>query len=259
MRTVRWLLPALLFPVVMPAQSPSTTSSSARWADSLRREIEAGTIEANEARLRDAMALADRALTAAPNDPLLQHYKGYALYRSASVHIGRGKEKEAKPLLEEAERLLERSGGTLEMAETFALRSAVLGQLIGVSGNPLAGMRLGPRASGEMDRAMGLGASNPRVWLLHGISAVFTPGMFGGGLDKAEERLRKAIALYANDHPAPPLPAWGLADAHAWLGQVMERRGRRADAVAAYERALEVEPNYRWVQGLLAKARQSGE
>jgi tetratricopeptide (TPR) repeat protein len=256
MRIVRWLVPALLAPVAAGGQSAAGPTGSAQWADSIRREVEGATIESNDQRFRDALALADRALTASSNDPLLLHYKGYALYRQASIHIGRRQEKEAKALLEQADEVLEKSAAKLPMAETHALRSAVLGQLIGLSSNPLAGMTMGPRASGQMDRAMELGPSNPRVWLLHGISGIFTPGMFGGGLDRAEERLRKSIELYERDRPAPPAPAWGLADAHAWLGQVMERRGKREEARAAYEKALEVEPDYRWVQGLLAKVQQ---
>ena len=46
------------------------------------------------------------------------------------------------------------------------------------------------------------------------------PAAFGGGLDRAEALLKKALDLYGADAPQPPLPAWGRADAHIWLGQV---------------------------------------
>ena len=224
---------------------------SAKWADSARLEIEAANTAGDGARLANAVAMLDRALTVVPNDPLLLYYKGYALYRESSTLTGRGRNKEAKAELEEADRVLERSAKAQPTADTHALRAAVIGQLIGVSGNPLAGMRLGPKSSSEMERAEELGPNNPRVWLLKGLSAIFTPGMFGGGLDKAERYLEKSIELYATAAPAAPAPSWGHADAFIWLGQVRERQKKFDEARAAYVRALEIQPDYRWVSGTL--------
>jgi tetratricopeptide (TPR) repeat protein len=164
----------------------------------------------------------------------------------------------AKQELEAADQALDLSTKGLAMPESFALRSSVTGQLIGLSNNPMAGMTLGPRATGYMDRALELGPYNPRVWLMHGMSAMFTPKAFGGGLDKAEERLRKAIDFAAADRPAPPAPSWGLADAYAWLGQVLERENKLDDAKAAYRKALEVWPDYGYAKMLLAKAEGGG-
>jgi tetratricopeptide (TPR) repeat protein len=226
-------------------------AGSSTWADSARREIEVANAQGDRARLAGAVATLDRALTVVPNDPLLLYYKGYALYRESGVLTGMGKEKEARAELEEADRLLERSNKVKPTADAHALRSAVIGQMIGVSGNPLAGMRLGPRANAEMERAEELGPKNPRVWLLKGLSAIFTPGMFGGGLDKAELNLNKAIELYATDRPTSPEPSWGHADAYVWLGQVRERQKKPDEARAAYQRALEIEPDYAWVKRVL--------
>ena len=50
-----------------------------KWADSARREIEAGSAEGSMERLKAARAMLERALTAFPNDPLLWHYQGYEL------------------------------------------------------------------------------------------------------------------------------------------------------------------------------------
>lgn len=225
-----------------------------RWADSARIQIELANSRGDIQQLRASRALIERALTAFAGDPLLEHYAAYELYRESTLLMGRNGAKEAvyRPLLEQADSLLEHSASRLQLPETYALRSAVLGQLIG--SNPLRGMTLGPRSGKAMDRAMELGPNNPRVWLLSGIGAMFTPGMFGGGLDKAEEHLRKAVALFAADRPAAPLPAWGHAEAYIWLGQALHRKKQNEDARVAYAKALELEPDNGWVRSVLLPA-----
>jgi tetratricopeptide (TPR) repeat protein len=243
----RLLLATVLLSAVAEAQA---LTGRDKWADSARIEIDAAMPAGDVARIRQAGAMLERALTVFPDDPLLLHYLGYSRYREANLMRGKQvDEKQYRPLLEVADSLLERSATKLELAETYALRSSVLGQLIG--SNPLRGMTLGRRASSAMDRAVELGPDNPRVWLLRGISAIFTPGLFGGGLDKAEDYLSKAIALFPNDTPAPPMPAWGRAEAYIWLGQMHQRRDRIDEARKAFNAALELEPDNGWVKYVL--------
>jgi tetratricopeptide (TPR) repeat protein len=245
------LLPTIFISSVATAQS-AQLSPRDRWADSARLSIEAAYGRGDIEQLRSARALVERALTAFAGDPLLQHYYAYALYREANLLTGRRRnDEEYRPLLERADSVLEKSASKLQLPETFALRSSVLGQLID---NPLRGMTLGPRSSSAMDRAIELGPRNPRVWMLRGVGAMFTPAMFGGGVDKAEQYLRKAIALFADDRPAPPLPAWGHAEAYAWLGQALHKQKRIDDARTAYAKALELQPNNGWVRHVLLPA-----
>jgi tetratricopeptide (TPR) repeat protein len=255
---------AALAPEPLPELDPSAASLApgAGWqlagrdllADSARREIEAGAARADRARLVAARALLERALTAFPDDPLLLHYQGYALWREAALVLGTGTPRDARPLLQEADRVLERSAARLRLPESYALRASVLGQLIGTSRNPLDGMRLGPRSSSLMEQAEAAGPQNPRVWLLRGMNAMYTPGMFGGGMDRAEASLQRALTLLAADRPAPPLPAWGEADVHIYLGQVYAKQGRTEEARAAFERALALQPGNPWVRQVLLPA-----
>jgi tetratricopeptide (TPR) repeat protein len=80
---------------------------------------------------------------------------------------------------------------------------------------------------------------------------LFTPKMFGGGSDKAEQDLRKAIVLFETDRPVAPAPSWGRADAYIWLGQALQKEEKPAEAKAAYEKALEIQPGNQWVQRVL--------
>jgi tetratricopeptide (TPR) repeat protein len=252
--------------VLLPTIFIATAASSAtaqlsprdRWADSARVTIEAAYSRGDAQQVRGARALVERALTAFAADPLLQHYYAYSLYREATLLMGmkRG-ENEYRPLLEQADSLLEQSASKLALPETHALRSSVLGQLIGT--NPLRGMTLGPRSGSAMDRAIELGPRNPRVWMLRGVGAMFTPSMFGGGVEKSEEYLRKAIALFPDDRPAAPLPAWGHSEAYAWLGQILHKQRRIDDARAAYAKALELQPENGWVRHVLLPALDRAE
>lgn len=234
-----------------PAANAQELTGATRWADSARLEIEAANLMADTARFAAVRVLLERAMTAYPDDALLLHYKGYALYREATVRMGRWSQ-DVGELLRESQDALEASAAGAEMPETFALLASVLGQRIG--SNPIRAMTLGPRSGSMIDRAVELGPDNPRVWLLRGMGAIFTPGMFGGGLDRAQEYLERAASLFIEDSPAPPLPAWGEDEAYAWLGQVHARAGRESEARAAYMKALEIEPENGWVRHELLPA-----
>lgn len=224
----------------------------AQIADSAHRLIDAARKAGSTAGLADATAFLERGLVAFERDALLLHYKGYSLYVAATLTAGKDGQN-PRALLEGAQAALESSARTLKLPETHALLSAVIGQQIGA--NPLRGITLGPRSKSAMERARALGPENPRVWMLDGIGAIFTPGMFGGGMDKAEQRLRRAVELFARQtDPAPPTPRWGRAESHAWLGQVFQRTGRPDSARVHYRRALELEPDNGWIRNVLLPA-----
>ena len=217
-----------------------------QWADSARKAIETAQLAGNLEGLTAARALVERALTRFPGDAWLLHYRGYALYREATLRMGRYQEKDVDTYLAQAEQSLEASAKARPLAETYALLSSVIGQQIG--SNPIKGMTLGPRSNGVMDDAVERGPNNPRVWLLRGIGARYTPRMFGGGSERAEEYLRKATTLFESDAVQPPAPAWGHGEAWMWLGQVLEEREQWDQARKAYERSLAIEPKNDWVK-----------
>jgi tetratricopeptide (TPR) repeat protein len=232
-----------------PAQNALTAD---QWADSARRAIAEANLSGNLDGLVQARALVERALTRFPGDGWLLHYRGYALYSEATLRMGRYNEKDVDKYLDEAESSLTASAAKLPQPETYALLSSVIGQQIGA--NPIKGMLLGPKSNNAMDDAVERGPNNPRVWLLRGIGARFTPKMFGGGDEKAEQYLRRAIQLFEQDRPVAPAPAWGREEPWIWLGQLYEEHKKWNEAREAYQKAAEIEPRNAWVkESLLAE------
>jgi tetratricopeptide (TPR) repeat protein len=227
------------------AQAPVPLSAF----DSVRHEIDRAVMLGDAARL--AGSRDHSALTTAKDDAWTLHYRGYTFYREAALRAQHG-DGSSGPLLDRARTALERSLALQPIAESHALLSSVLGQMIGK--NIFKGMTLGPKSTEQMDRAVTLAPKNPRVWLLRGIGAIYQPSAFGGGMDKAETYLRRAIELFPDDHPSSPAPSWGQADAYAWLGQVLAKRKDMSGARAAYAQALAIEPENHWVRTTLLPA-----
>ncbi|HUQ84008.1 MAG TPA: tetratricopeptide repeat protein [Gemmatimonadaceae bacterium] len=246
-----WMTASVLAIATPTLAQGQQLTGTAKWADSASREIDAANASGDLNRLTTAAAMLDRVLTVTPNDPLLLYYRAFALYRTSTIYTGMKKTDEAKRVLDEADLLLEQATAKSPTAEALALRSAVMGLMIGSSGNPLSGMTLGPKAGGLLDRAKEMEPKNPRVWLISGMSAMFTPKMFGGGTDRAEQELRKAIALFETDRPAAPAPSWGRPDAFIWLGQALQKNDKIDEARTAYQKALELQPGNQWVQRVL--------
>lgn len=222
-----------------------------RLADTLRRQIEDAVATNDGSTLRRTRVAAERAASAHPEDVWLAYYRGYAVFREAGYLLGTSRIREFGPVLDAATADLERSLKRAPSADGWALLSALQGQRLTASGSTLTAIRLGPAVLRAVGRAEEAGPQNPRVWLIKGINAFNAPGAFGGGMDKAESHLRRALALFGTDRPASPLPAWGLADAWIWLGRSLQAQGKRAEARAAYTAAAQLQPRNTWVTEIL--------
>lgn len=235
----------------------SSLNGRDKWADSAGTLIDVAVRRGDVDLLNDANLLLDRALTAFPNDALLLHYRGYALYRKATLQIVGGAERPlARQTLHDAIRALDQSSAQLPLPESYALKAMVLGQMIGGASDPAAAaMDLGPQAAVASEKALALGPDSPRVWLLQGITSFFTPAMWGGGMEKAEHEVSRSLALFANDSARAPMPHWGHAEAYIWLGQVYVKEGKRAEALAAFKSAEGLEPDNVTVKQFLTTLR----
>ena len=253
MRFLLNLVVSCLFVASVPcldAQTPAAAPVAA--VDSIRLSIESAVDSGDLVGVEASVALIDRALALYPADAMLLHYRGYALYRAGTLVFGRYGSGRARPYFEQAANVLEPLSRGTTIPETHALLSAVYGMQIATSRVPMvAGIRLGSKSNSAMDRALAAAPQNPRAWIIRGIGAFNTPKSFGGGLGNAASYLKKGLTLLDTDAPAAPLPRWGRADAHAWLGQVYAKEDRRDEARAEFQAALALQPRNAWITTVL--------
>jgi len=172
------------------------------------------------------------------------YLRAYFDWRIAGL-LDDSQKKQRKAILKDARRELSRAlENNPEDAEVLALRGSVIGQSIT---GAFSGMRLGPKASRDLDNAFELAPANPRVALLRGINFYFTPAAFGGGKDKAESEFARARALFADADSDSGWPDWGQVDVLAWLGQMLAEQGKSEEAAAIYDEALRLDSDHHWI------------
>ena len=113
-------------------------------------------------------------------------------------------------------------------------------------------MLLGPRVGKAAQKAKQLAPDNPRVVLSAAISDFNTPEMFGGNKEKGLQGFQRAAELFAQEEPTDHIqPVWGHREAYAWLGIAYQNQGELESARAAFEKALEIDPDFGWVKDWL--------
>lgn len=224
--------------------------------DALVHDIERAQLVGDAEELLTSREELLASLESDPRDTDVRYMLAYVDWRL--VHLPGTEEEARDALLERAQQALERN---LELnpddVESRALLSGVLGERIGEM--PIRGMVMGPQADSHLRRAAEVAPDNPRVVLQQGISALFKPAMFGGSVERAEERLRRARALFAEQPDDAPWPSWGRIDALSWLGHTLVRQERYDEARAVYEQALALEPNAAFITEYLLPELEAAE
>ncbi|MGM0589479.1 MAG: hypothetical protein ACQETE_13745 [Bacteroidota bacterium] len=175
------------------------------------------------------------------------YYQAYIHYRLATLFEDEIKQERDK-LIEQAVDWLQvalSEENVKHKADMYALLSSCYGILIG---GPFSAMSYGPKAQEAMNKAKQFGPANPRVYLLDGIGKMYTPAMFGGGLERAERLFQQSQMYFEQERDAdPPMIAWGQAEIFVWIGRLREQKGDYRSAQTAYQQALSIVPNFKWI------------
>jgi tetratricopeptide (TPR) repeat protein len=134
------------------------------------------------------------------------------------------------------------------VADTHAFMAALCALRSGLGATST--QDLAARVAAELGRAKALDPDGPRVLLLAGVTAALAPAA-GGGPEAAEQQLRRALDLLPRAATGFVWPAWTSADAAAWLGRLRQQRGDVTGARQAYEEALRLRPDDRWIAQVL--------
>lgn len=139
-----------------------------------------------------------------------------------------------------------------ESADALALRSVCLLTPLATASAyaPLASHR----ARHDLEKALRLGARNPRVILVDAMRDYELPPSAGGDKERALPKLRRAVTAFESERGSvEPLPGWGAADAWLLLAQDLLDHGDPVAARDALERALLIAPQFAQARRLMAK------
>lgn len=178
-------------------------------------------------------------------DAALAHYR---LSLSASL---KQQSELAESALDDSMKLLEiLKSEQPNNVEVKALLAQVYGFKIAL--NPIKGVIYGGKSQQTLQEAEILEPANPRVLLVKGIGAVNTPPIFGGSKALALKSFNESINayksdLYSNYH-------WGHSEVYTWRGLLHSQQGKQNKAIADWQAALKIDPDYGWAKSLLAEA-----
>ena len=97
----------------------------------------------------------------------------------------------------------------IDTSEVLVLKANIWGMQIALKPMKL-GPTLGPLSDKVIKDAEKINPDNPRIYLLQGQNAYYTPPMWGGDKDKAYELLKKARNLFETFKPSSSIsPRWG--------------------------------------------------
>lgn len=238
----------LLWPLIGFGQ-PGSVQQSLLTA---KMYIQQGGNQASKENFEQAKNILVQFVSQGDYQALAEYYLGYIDYNLGVVVYRMDKEK-AVAYLDSAVEYLERA---IQKDKNFAEAHALLASCYGIqiSFSPLSGIWRGPKSGSEMSTAKELAPENPRVALLGAIGTYNTPALFGGGKEKGFEELKNAAELFNRWKTSDSLqPDWGKEQVYAWIGLVYLERKEIILARKAFEKALEINPDYGWVKYVLMK------
>lgn len=138
-------------------------------------------------------------------------------------------------------------------ANSLALRSSIYGLIMGYS--PWKGMYYGPKSSSAIEEALELSKTSGIVWMVRGGSLFYTPEAFGGDKIEAEKAFEKSISQF--EAAGDTTNNWLYLNSLANLGKTYHANGKKDKAIAIYQKALSIEPEFNWVsKSLLPQAQK---
>lgn len=168
-------------------------------------------------------------------DTLVGYYLGYSLWRLAQYYYDKNNNEK---YIEEGIKVLEEISNESNFQEVLSLLYSFYGLKMGK--RPYLAMFLSTKANKVLKKAEKM-EENPRLYLIKGISKLFTPPMFGGGIDKAITNFKKAIPMFEEDNNKIN---WGKEDALCWLGIAYYKKKEFKKAKKVFKEALKLNPHY---------------
>lgn len=137
-------------------------------------------------------------------------------------------------------------------ADGKGMLSAVMGLQMAYS--PMKGITLGSKSGSLAAEAKNLAPDSPLAWRFYGSNRLYTPSAFGGNVKEAISALEKSIKLFESK-PEQTKVNWLYLDTLVLLGQAYSKNEEKSKAISTYEKAISIEPDFKYALTLLAKAK----
>lgn len=225
-------------------------AEDARWRD-LENRIQYGYYTEDPRALRN---LQDALSQDGSHDSLRGYYAGFVAWRLALLSVqtpvsgGSSAAQLAQRCVKELDPLLEAQA---DFAEALALRAACKDPTLAGGGLHLPFAHGGRK---DLERALALGARNPRVLLIDAAGDYQHTPSQGGNRERALVKLRQTVAAFETERAGTePLPGWGAAEAYVLLARNLLDHGDGPGARDALEHALLLAPDYAQARRLMQR------
>ncbi|MFN8805813.1 MAG: tetratricopeptide repeat protein [Bacteroidota bacterium] len=205
---------------------------------------------------KKAVDLTAKELTAKPNDPTKQMDLAYAYFSLLNGSMAMPNDDLFDEYISDAKKFLKKIvEDNPKSGEAAAMLSSIYGNEIGKS--PMKGMLLGSKSSSLAEKGILFEPNSPLAWSVYASNKYYTPSSFGGDLQEAIKGWEKTIQL-SQANTGTLKDNWLYLNAIVFLGQAYEKASSRDKAIAAYEKALVVEPQFQYAKMLLNKIKNTG-
>ena len=211
--------------------------------------VDSGYLEWKTDEMLHGYSLLQRAETISSDDKLVEYYLAFAGYRLMTYGMAMKDSKLYDEFADQSEkRAIDLSDSYNSWTEPKVLLASIYG--IEMAQNWMKGPLLGPRSNSLVSNALSMDSTNPRVYLILGGNKLNTPAVFGGSTDEAIKYFDKSISLFEQESASRASstndlsPDWGYVDALTWLGIAYEKQERYSDALAVYEKTLQLFPDF---------------
>ncbi len=140
-------------------------------------------------------------------------------------------------------------------ASAYALQAAMYAFRISMS--PWRAVFWGQRSMNLIDKAIETDPQNPAGWIEHGNAMFYAPPVFGGSKEKAIESYSRAIRLMEKN--MEEIHHWLYLNTLVGLAKSYRDTSNKPMARRTYQKALEFEPEFKWVKDELLPELLSGQ
>lgn len=137
----------------------------------------------------------------------------------------------------------------IKIDKNFSDAYALLGSLYGMKAKGFfKGMIYGSKSEKAFKKAKEIDSLNPRAHYLEGISFLYKPKQFGGGVEKAIKNFKKAISIFEKRKEEKEIINWGFLECLMFLGISYEKIDSLEKAENIYKKVLVIDPDYGWAK-----------